>query len=189
MPAFLLEEVAYSPSHILSTPLYIPQNILENMRIFPSIISLIHPRGAKNERLKAKKWRTGAILLKLFARTPTRSCPRCQHSYYGSTSGTKSPKRRDNAWNMQDETVINAGISSYSGFAGWSAGTVPQDPLYSAEYSGTRSFGGPSIFQMLTSLLLPRYPPHHQTQLPTPGFSCSPLCFTIDAARRSNMLC
>ena len=122
MPAFLLEEVAYSPSHILSTPLYIPQNILENMRIFPSIISLIHPRGAKNERLKAKKWRTGAILLKLFARTPTRSCPRCQHSYSRSTSGTKSPKRRDNAWNMQDET---AGISTYSGLERWDSSPGP----------------------------------------------------------------
>ena len=43
----------HSPSDSLNT-LYIPRNILENMRIFPSIISLTHPRGAKNERLKAK---------------------------------------------------------------------------------------------------------------------------------------
>ena len=35
----------------------------------------------------------------------------------------------------------------YHHIPGWSAGTVPQDPLYSAEYSGTRSFGGPSIFR------------------------------------------
>ena len=64
-------------------------------------------------------------MLKLCARTPTRSCPRCQHSYYGSTSGTKSPKRRDNAWNMQDETVINAGISSYSGLERWDSSPGP----------------------------------------------------------------
>ena len=146
MPAFLLEEVAYSPSHILSTPLYIPQNILENMRIFPSIISHTHPRGAKKERFKAKNWLPSAILLELFARTPTRSCPRCQHSYSGTTSATKPPKRRNmpGICGMKPSPTLE-----YHHIPDWSARTVPQDPLYSREYSGIRSCQTPPIFQKI----------------------------------------
>ena len=134
MPAFLLEEVAYSPSHILSAPLYIPQNILENMRIFPSIISLIHPRGAKNERLKAKKWRTGAILLKLFAITHLLA------AVHGANTAIMDPRPERNRRNggiMPGICRMKPSLTlEYHHIPGLSAGTVPQDPLYSAADDG-----------------------------------------------------
>ena len=58
MPDFLLEQLSYSLSHILSTTLY-------TRDIF---IIHAHPREAKNERLKAKNWLPSAIFLVLFGR-------------------------------------------------------------------------------------------------------------------------
>ena len=92
----------------------------------------------------AKKWLPSAILLELFARTPTRSCPRCQHSYSGTTSATKPPKRR----NMPGICGMKPSLTlEYHHIPDWSARTVPEDPLYSREYSGIRSCQTPLIFQ------------------------------------------
>ena len=72
------------------------------------------------------------------------SYPRCQHSCSEIISATKPPKRR----NMPGICLTKPSQpGEYHHIPDWSAGTVPQDPLYSAEYSGTRSFGGPSIFR------------------------------------------
>ena len=72
------------------------------------------------------------------------SYPRCQHSCSEIIFAKKPPKRR----NMPGICLTKQSQPlEYHHIPHWSAGTVPQDPLYSAEYSGTRSFGGPSIFR------------------------------------------
>ena len=68
MPDFLLEQLSYSLSHILSTTLYIPRNILGILYSRDIFIIHAHPREAKNERLKAKNWLPSAIFLVLFGR-------------------------------------------------------------------------------------------------------------------------
>ena len=88
------------------------------MRIFYPTFIAPHPRGAKNERLKAEKVASECNFAHFFRKKPTRrarsSCPRCQHSCSEITSATKPPKRR----NMP-------GKSSYSALERWDSSSSP----------------------------------------------------------------
>ena len=103
-------------------------------------------------------WRRKSVLrMQFFCKKPTRrarsSCPRCQHSSSKITSATKPPKRR----NMPGICLTKPSQpAEYHHIPDWSAGTVPQDPLYSAEYSGTRSCQTPLIFQKIFRNILER---------------------------------
>ena len=137
MPDFLLEQLSYSLSHILSTTLYIPRNILGIIYSQDIFIAV------ESEKLASECNFPRAFRKKSTHRAKS-SYPRCQHSCSEIIFAKKPPKRR----NMPGICLTKQSQPlEYHHIPHWSAGTVPQDPLYSAEYSGTRSFQTPPIFR------------------------------------------
>ena len=118
MPDFLLEQLSYSLSHILSTTLYIPRNILGIIYSQDIFIAV------ESEKLASECNFPRAFRKKSTHRAKS-SYPRCQHSCSEIISATKPPKRRNMPGNMRDETVTTAGISSYSGLERWDSSPGP----------------------------------------------------------------
>jgi len=112
------------------------------MRIFYPTFIAPHPRGAKNERLKAEKVASECNFAYFFRKKPTRrarsSCPRCQHSSSEITSARETAETAQYACNI---IIFRIGALGQFLITLYIPRNIPEhetaeDPLYSERNSG-----------------------------------------------------
>ena len=95
------------------------------MRIFPSIISLTHPRGAKKRAVEGEKLASECNFARTFRKNAYSQLSTVPTQLFWNRIRNETAETAEYAWNMLDETVTTAGISSYSRLERWDSSPGP----------------------------------------------------------------